>query len=157
MREKLWIGPVVASLAMALLGGCGGKVEDGSSSGAKTYGALDVANGTCAPVVGRTLACGSAPTLDGLCASGTKPFAHVLQQDLAGGATGMQHSCVDASGAAVDNSALTGPDCRSVGDWYASAYAECAMNGLALGSFKTMGSCSMASTTCSIVVTCCPG
>jgi hypothetical protein len=100
MREKFWIGPVVAPLAMALLGGCGGKVEDGNSSGAKidgggtldgkvdegfsgsqvedggspggkiedggslgakTYGALDVANGTCAPVVGKTFACGSPP------------------------------------------------------------------------------------------------
>lgn len=134
----------------------GSPVEDGSTSGAKTYGASDVANGTCAPVVGKPSACGSATSLDGICTSGTKAVAHVLQQDLVGGVTGMRYQCLDAKGAVLGDMNVAG-SCASVGDWYAEAYQSCALNHQVLGSFRMAGTtCSLPVTTCSIVVTCCP-
>jgi hypothetical protein len=134
----------------------GGIVDDGGVSGTKTYGASEVANGTCAPVVGNPSACGSAASLDGICTSGTKPVAHVLQQDLVGGVTGMHYQCLDAKGVVLGDINVAG-SCASVGDWYAQAYQSCALNHQALGSFRTAGTtCSLPVTTCSIVVTCCP-
>ena len=80
MRTRTVLALVYVAATSAL--GCGGKLEDGSASSAKTYGALDVADGTCAPVVAQTVACGALPSFAAICTVGNKPAVHVLQQDL---------------------------------------------------------------------------
>jgi hypothetical protein len=155
MRTRTVLALVYVAATSAL--GCGGKLEDGSASSAKTYGALDVADGTCAPVVAQTVACGALPSFAAICTAGTKPAVHVLQQDLGGGATGTLYECIDANGVVVAHLGAAGTSCSTLGDLYALAYQDCAHNGHALGSFKTTSTCSLPATTCSVVVTCCPG
>ncbi len=147
----------VLAWALAIMTACAGKVEGGPEGhAAQTYGALDVADGTCAPVVGRSFDCAKAPSLDGVCAAGTKPVAHVLKSELAGGATGMSYTCTDASGAFEGSGGTGGSGCMAIGDLYANAYEICARGGFVLASFNAAGACPMATTACSVVVTCCP-
>jgi hypothetical protein len=102
------------------------------------------------------LPAGAPPSLDGICASGTKPVAHVLQQDLTGGANGVTFQCVGGDGTGLKDSGQTGSACLSEGEWYANAYTACALDGEELGAFRTIGTCDIPAPNCSMVVTCCP-